>query len=165
MDRVKNEFFGRERLLREVVAGVLASQPASFSLVGSKLSGKSRLLDYLATQLVDNGWRLKELHRELVTSATYRQTALRAMPDKARVVDPANHLLWKMPTRRLEAEQIRDAMLVASGTLSFTVGGEGVDAAQPRRAIYTKVIRNKKDVLLEVFDVADGFPMPANRAS
>jgi hypothetical protein len=49
MDQVKNQFFGRERLLREVVAGVLAPQPASFSLVGSKLSGKSRLLDYLAT--------------------------------------------------------------------------------------------------------------------
>lgn len=152
VNRLWQQHFGR---------GIVGT-PSDFGNLGERPS-HPELLDYLATQLIDNGWRLKELHRELVTSATYRQTALRAMPDKARIVDPANHLLWKMPTRRLEAEQIRDAMLVASGTLSYTVGGEGVDAAQPRRAIYTKVIRNKKDALLEVFDVADGLSTTPQR--
>jgi hypothetical protein len=61
-----------------------------------------------------------------------------------------------MNTRRLEAEQIRDAMLAVSGELRITPGGEGVAADQPRRSIYTRFIRNKKDPLLEVFDVADG---------
>lgn len=114
------------------------------------------LLDYLAALLVDNQWKLKPVHRAMVLSATYRQTALRPMPDRARIVDPTNRLLWRMNTRRLEAEQIRDAMLVASGELDLTAGGPSVDASKPRRSIYTKVLRNKKDALLEVFDVADG---------
>ena len=49
MNRRKDQFFGRERVLREITEGVLATQPASFSLVGAKLAGKSRLLDYLAS--------------------------------------------------------------------------------------------------------------------
>jgi mono/diheme cytochrome c family protein len=145
VNRVWQQHFGRG----------LVGTSSDFGKLGERPS-HPELLDYLASQFVDSGWRLKDLHRAIVTSATYRQTALRSMPEEARVIDPTNRLLWRMNTRRLEAEQIRDAMLAASGELSLAAGGEGVEAAQPRRSIYTKVYRNKKDALLEVFDVADG---------
>jgi mono/diheme cytochrome c family protein len=145
VNRVWQQHFGRG----------LVGTSSDFGKLGERPS-HPELLDYLAAQFVDSGWHLKDLHRAIVTSATYRQTALRSMPEKARVIDPTNRLLWRMNTRRLEAEQIRDAMLAASGELSLAAGGEGVDAAQPRRSIYTKIYRNKKDALLEVFDVADG---------
>lgn len=115
------------------------------------------LLDWLAATFVENGWRFKPLHRQIVTSATYRQNALRPMPAAARQADPQNRLLWRMSIRRLDAEQIRDAMLVASGELDAKAGGPSADINSTRRSIYCRVVRNARDPLLEVFDVADGF--------
>lgn len=145
VNRVWQQHFGR---------GLVATS-SDFGNLGERPS-HPELLDYLTTQFVDGGWRLKELHRLLVLSATYRQTALQPISEHAKVIDPTNRLLWRMNTRRLEAEQIRDAMLATSGDLVTAAGGEGVEASQPKRSIYTKVMRNKKDPLLEVFDVADG---------
>jgi hypothetical protein len=68
-----------------------------------------------------------------------------------------------MNIRRLRAEQLRDAMLLAAGELNLTTGGESVDSAQPRRSIYLKVLRNSPDGLLEAFDGADGFNSMAKR--
>ncbi len=81
------------------------------------------LLDWLARDLVQGGWTLKRLHREMVTSATYRQSSLH--PDAERLVDrdPDNLLLWRADRRRLEAESLRDAILAASGELDTRVGG------------------------------------------
>jgi mono/diheme cytochrome c family protein len=115
------------------------------------------LLDWLAREFIDGGWRFKRLHRLIVTSATYRQSALRPMPQRAASEDPNNRLLWRMNVRRLDAEQIRDATLAASGQLDLSVGGASVNASTPRRSIYTKFIRNSRDPLLAVFDGADGF--------
>src|SRR5690606_38854370 len=134
--------------------GIVATA-SDFGTLGERPSHPD-LLDYLTRELVDGGWTLKRIHRLIVTSSTYRQTALQAPSEQAKLVDPSNRLLWRMNTRRLEAEQIRDAMLVVSDELIPTMGGEGVDHNQPRRSIYTKVLRNRKDPLLEVFDVADG---------
>jgi hypothetical protein len=146
VNRLWQQHFGR---------GIVGTA-SDFGTLGERPS-HPELLDYLASQLVRGGWHLKDIHREIVLSATYRQTALRPIPDKAKLVDPANRLLWRMNTRRLEAEQIRDAMLAVSGDLNLAAFGEGVDAdKQPRRSIYTKFMRNRKDALLEVFDVADG---------
>jgi mono/diheme cytochrome c family protein len=145
VNRVWQQHFGR---------GIVATA-SDFGALGDRPS-HPELLDYLATRFVQTGWRMKALHRLMVTSATYRQTALVPTPKMALQVDPANRLLWRMNTRRLEAEQIRDAMLQASGELDLTAGGEGVEPDRPRRSIYTRVFRNTKDPLLSVFDVPDG---------
>ncbi len=115
------------------------------------------LLDWLARRFVADGWSLKRLHRLIVTSATYQQTALVSISELARLKDPDNRLLWKMPIRRLEAEQIRDAMLAVSGELDLKTGTPSVAAEKPRRAIYVKVLRNHRDPLMAAFDASDGF--------
>ena len=66
------------------------------------------------------------MHRLIMTSAAYRQSALRPAPEAARLKDPENRLLWRMNTRRLDAEQIRDAMLAVSGELDPAMGGPAV---------------------------------------
>ncbi len=115
-----------------------------------------QLLDYLAHQLAAHDFRLKPIHRLMVTSAAYRQAS--RGPELAASVarDPANKFLARMTVRRLAAEQIRDAALAVSGELDPQVGGEGAEPADPRRSIYVKVFRNKRDPLLEVFDVPEG---------
>lgn len=133
----------------------LVRTPSDFGHLGEPPT-HPELLDWLAVYFVEQGWRLKPLHRLLMTSATYRQTALRAMPEVARKNDPENRWLWRMPLHRLDAEQIRDAALAASGELKQADGGPSVDASANRRSIYLKVFRNRHDPLLDVFDVADG---------
>lgn len=82
------------------------------------------LLDYLAARFVENGWSIKKLQREILLSATYRQSS-DERPDVAKV-DPQNKLLAVYPRKRLEAEEIRDALLYASGQLNDVVGGPAV---------------------------------------
>ena len=115
------------------------------------------LLDWLACRFIADGWRFKPLHRLIVTSATYRQASRHPGIDLARQKDPDNRWLWHTPVRRLDAEQIRDAMLAVSGELDLTAGGPSVNPSQPRRSIYTKAIRNTRDPVLDVFDIADPF--------
>lgn len=115
------------------------------------------LLDWLASRFVADGWSFKKLHRLIMTSATYRQSAVRPMPETARMKDPDDRWLWRFNTRRLDAEQIRDAMLAVSGELQADAGGPSVDATAPRRSIYTKVLRNHPDPVLEAFDSPDSF--------
>lgn len=80
------------------------------------------LLEWLARDLVQNGWKLKRLHRLILTSATYHQASTGITPPAQ---DPDNRLLWKMRPQRLEAEILRDAMLSVSGTLNLTPYGPG----------------------------------------
>jgi mono/diheme cytochrome c family protein len=87
------------------------------------------LLDWLAGQFVRSHWKIKALHRLIVTSATYRQSA-RITSDKLER-DPANRLLARGPRFRIEAEMIRDVALAASGLLSAKVGGPSVFPYQP----------------------------------
>ncbi|MBX3442849.1 MAG: PSD1 domain-containing protein [Planctomyces sp.] len=127
------------------------------------------LLDALAVQLKDGGWRLKSLHREIVLSATYRQAGVAGQDAQsprlrlASQVDPENRWLWRAPLRRLAAEQIRDAALLVSGELDLAAGGEGGDHAGVRRSIYTKVIRNRRDPLQDVFDYPERIASVAER--
>lgn len=88
------------------------------------------LLDWLARELIDSGWRLKHMHRLMVTSATYRQSS-RSSPAAA-AQDPRNELLGFYPRRRLTAEQIRDNALAISGLLNAEMGGPGVRPYQPK---------------------------------
>ena len=92
------------------------------------------LLDWLAATLVENGWRFKPIHRLILLSDTYRQSSLGRVSDPDPRVgghdpardDPENRLLWRFNRRRLEAEEIRDAMLAVSGRLNMHAGGPSV---------------------------------------
>jgi mono/diheme cytochrome c family protein len=134
------------------------------------------LLEWLAAEFVENGWRIKPLIRQLVTSAAYRQATYRIAlgasqsPDPA-AVDPANDLLWKMRLRRLESEIVRDAILATSGKLNSVASGPPIlTRARPdglvvvdkdklampadawRRSVYLLARRAYNLSLLTVFD-------------
>ncbi|WP_165251292.1 PSD1 and planctomycete cytochrome C domain-containing protein [Paludisphaera soli] len=149
VNRVWQDHFGRGLVATSNDFGKLGEAPSH-----------PELLDWLARRFVADGRRFKALHRLMVTSTTYRQSAFRpeSEVEAARLVDPANRLLWKRPVMRLEAEEVRDAMLAASGELAPTRGGPAADAAAtPRRSIDCKVVRNRRDPILDAFDAPDGF--------
>jgi hypothetical protein len=99
--------------------------PNNFGSMGARPT-HPELLDWLATWLVEHDWSLKQLHRLIMTSATYEQAG--KSPERERVdkVDPGNSLLAYFPARRLSAEEIRDSMLAISGELNLEMGGPGV---------------------------------------
>ncbi|MCI0359569.1 MAG: PSD1 and planctomycete cytochrome C domain-containing protein [Planctomycetaceae bacterium] len=134
----------------------LCESPSDFGRLGQPPS-HPELLDYLASDLLTNNWSLKRLHRRIVTSAAYRQVSHGPAVAASAAKDPLNRLFARMSVRRLSAEQIRDAAIAATGELDPRVGGEGGDwGKSARRAIYLKVLRNKQDATLDVFDVPDG---------
>jgi hypothetical protein len=97
------------------------------------------LLDWLAVELMDNGWHMKPLHRLIVTSATYRAASgAGGASELAR--DPDNRWLWHFPARRLEAEAVRDAVLFTAGELDLTRGGLEIEVVREpeskRRSLY-----------------------------
>ncbi len=155
-------------------AGIVATSN-DFGLNGAGPS-HPELLDYLTRWFLDHGWRTKPLHRLIVLSRTYRAASEHAQWDQCAAVDPDNRLLWRAPLRRLQAESIRDALLVVSGRLNTSVGGpgffellpEGMGADYPffswrpspqdqrrRRSLYMFQRRNLVHPLMEAFDVAD----------
>jgi hypothetical protein len=140
----------------------IVSTSSDFGRLGDAPS-HPELLDWLAHWFVENGWSLKRLHRLIVTSSTYQQAAVVPTPDAARLKDPENRWLWHMPIRRLDAEQIRDAALAVSDELELAAGGPSVDTTRPRRTIFTKVIRNVRDPLMDVFDAPDNFNSTSSR--
>ena len=138
----------------------LAANSSDFGHLGEPPS-HPELLDWLAARLVRDGWSLKQLHRWILTSATYAQAATRGSEGSA--MDPENRWLGRFSTRRLEAEQIRDALFAVTGELDLTSGGPAADATRPRRTVYTRVTRNVRDPLLDVFDAPDSFSSTAQR--
>jgi hypothetical protein len=116
VNRLWQQHFGR---------GIVAT-PSDFGLQGERPT-HPELLDWLAVELVENGWSLKHIHRLMVTSATYRMSSFVESDDRlaahAAKVDPDNKLLWKANRRRLEGESIRDAMLQISGELNLEMHG------------------------------------------
>lgn len=148
--------------------------PNDFGLNGG-FPTHPELLDFLANELVANGWRIKPVQRLIVSSATYRQSSHSKNSEHARRTDPENVWLWKFPRRRLEAEAVRDSLLAVSGTLNLKAGGPSVmvpvdaelvellykpsqwtvteDASEHfRRSIYLIAKRNLCLPFLEVFD-------------
>jgi mono/diheme cytochrome c family protein len=118
------------------------------------------LLDWLTAELVENGWRMKPIHRLIVLSATYRlSSADGAAGQLNRRIDPENLYLWRMNSRRLEAEAVRDCVLAAAETLDRTRGGpeihEGDGQTVLRRSLYFRLTPNDKMKFLELFDAAD----------
>ncbi len=123
------------------------------------------LLDFLTSRFVANGWHLKPLHRDLMLSATYRQTARREPSTEIAKVDPSNKYLWRFNPRRLDAEQVRDALLAASGELDPKSGGPAEDGNGTRRSVYTMKKRNNPNELLRALDAPAGFASTAERQS
>ena len=140
----------------------LTTTASDFGTLGDKPS-HPELLDWLAHHFTTNGWSLKKLHRLILKSAAWRQSHLSPVAERARMADPENRLLWRWTTRRLEAEQIRDAIFQATGELDLEAGGAGVDSSKPRRTIYTKILRNVRDPLTDVFDAPQNFQSTASR--
>ena len=152
--------------------GLVASS-GDFGSRGGKPS-HPELLDWLARAFVESGWSIKQMHRLMVLSATYRQACV--VNQEGSSVDPQNQLLWRMPRRRLSAEEIRDALLALGGSLDVTMGGSdfdyeaiqaGGDADRelyalgsrptfphPKRSVYMPVIRNFRPEILRLFDGA-----------
>ncbi|MEX1095836.1 MAG: DUF1553 domain-containing protein [Planctomycetales bacterium] len=134
----------------------------SFGATGEKPS-HPLLLDWLADRFVEDGWSVKRAIRRIMLSKTYQQAVVEN--PKASAVDPENRLLWRMNRRRLDAESIRDTVLLLSGSLDETAGGPSVpDSLQfeqvyehtsLRRSVYLPVLRNRLHELLFVFDFAN----------
>jgi hypothetical protein len=166
-NRVWNYHFGR---------GIVAT-PNDFGRMGSRPSHPD-LLDHLANSFVDNGWKLKFLHRQILLSNAYQQASHSPIEKLAAETDPENKLLWKFSRRRLSAEEIRDAALSIAGRLNPQAGGPSIivpveqelvnllykpsqwavtpdPAEHDRRSIYLIAKRNLRLPFMEVFDAPD----------
>ncbi|MEO1995200.1 MAG: DUF1549 and DUF1553 domain-containing protein, partial [Planctomycetaceae bacterium] len=165
VNRVWYHHFGR---------GIVGT-PNDFGAMGDSVSHPD-LLDWLAVEFIESGWNVKHLHRLMVLSATYRQSSQssRQKTSLAQAVDPQNLLLWRANRRRIEAEVLRDSLLVVGGGLNRAMGGPGVRLPLPpeiaalqykgqwqpddaparfnQRSIYMFVKRNIQNPLLENFD-------------
>ncbi len=133
----------------------IVDSPSNLGFAGERAS-HPELLDYLANRFVDGGLSIKKLHREILLSAAYQSSSDSAAANAEK--DPANRLYWRVDRHRLDAEQIRDAMLAASGALDLKMGGPSVElgAGGVRRTVYGKVSRYRLDEYLQLFD----FPSP-----
>ena len=155
----------------------IVSTPNDFGHTGQPPS-HPRLLDWLASELIRNGWSLKHLHRLVVTSRTYRLSS--SPPGQMQFgnpqsSDPGNTLYWRQNLRRLDAESLRDAMLAVSGDINLEMGGRGIfprlsagvlssqsrpgsgwdesdDAQLGRRSVYIYVKRTLGVPIMEAFD-------------
>ncbi|MCR9294407.1 MAG: PSD1 and planctomycete cytochrome C domain-containing protein [bacterium] len=114
------------------------------------------LLDHLAIKLMDQGWSLKELIRNIVLSDCYAQQSLEH--EQGQRIDPANRLYWRMNRRRLDFEALRDTLLVVTGQLDGQMGGKSqpILAANeaPRRTVYSYIDRQNLPSIFRTFDMA-----------
>jgi hypothetical protein len=149
----------------------LVGTPSDFGVMGERPANPA-LLDYLAATFADDAWSIKKLHRRIMLSSTYQESA-RFDPEAAKV-DPDDRLAWRYARHRLEGEAIRDSILEVSGRLNLKMGGPGVfpplpagvetrggwnkeeDASEAdRRSVYVFVRRNTRYPMFEVFDMPD----------
>ncbi len=171
VNRVWQYHFGR---------GIVGT-PSDFGHNG-ELPTHPELLDWLADDFMTHGWRLKRLHRLMVTSYTYRQAS--AARPQGMAKDTGNQLLWRMPLRRMEAEAIRDAILQTSGKLDRRMGGPSFQLFQYnvvnvaiytplenygpetwRRSVYQQAARSIHDELLSAFDCPESSQRAPRRDS
>ncbi|MEX2581057.1 MAG: PSD1 and planctomycete cytochrome C domain-containing protein [Verrucomicrobiales bacterium] len=129
------------------------------------------LLDWLAVEFVDRGWSVKEMHRLMMNSRAYRQSS-RISEDRL-AADPENHLLSRMPLRRMDAEALRDSLIFVAGKLDDTPGGppdpvsvdrDGLVSVDPtvnggwRRSVYAQYRRTEIPTMMETFDYPEMGP-------
>lgn len=151
VNRVWLHHFGR---------GIVAT-PGDFGRLGNTPS-HPEVLQWLAKELIEKQWSLKDLHRTILTSTVYRQSSSRNSVGDT--LDPDNLLYWRKPIQRLDAEVVRDAMLQTAGDLNRTMYGSplalieddagqvSIDPNQPRRSLYAKWRRTQPVALLQTFD-------------
>ncbi|MCA9071626.1 MAG: DUF1553 domain-containing protein, partial [Planctomycetaceae bacterium] len=138
------------RLWQHHMGRGIVSTPSDFGSQGTRPT-HPELLDFLANELIRGGWKLKPIHKLILTSAVYRQSGEDNLI--AAKVDPENHLWWHRGATRLEAEVIRDALLSVSGSLDQTMFGKGsLDQENPRRSVYLTVKRSSLIPILQLFD-------------
>ncbi len=158
----------------------LVTTPNDFGFSGGQPS-HPELLDYLASRLIESNWSLKSIHRLIVSSATWQQAT--TINDAAEAIDAGNRLLWRGNRTRLDAETLRDSILLAAGQLNDTVGGPSYqdfktfnfnsqfyDMIDPvgdefnRRTVYRMVIRSGRNRMLDAFDCPDPSATAPKRA-
>jgi cytochrome c553 len=149
-------------------AGLVRS-PDNFGALGDRPINQ-QLLDWLAVRFVESGWSLKAMHRLILLSSTYQMSG--AYDERAALVDPEDRLHWRWQRRRLDAEEVRDALLAVSGQLDSAMGGSlmqggnrGYVPGYPnssydnyesrRRSVYLPVIRSDLYRVFQAFDFAD----------
>jgi hypothetical protein len=180
----------------------LVETPSDFGRSGMKPS-HPELLDWLAAEFIRSGWSVKAMHRLIVLSAAYRQGSvqysvtsnqsqkrsaaqlntgsLNTEYSKAQQLDADVRLLWRFPSRRLEAETIRDAMLAVSGQLNLKMYGRGYNLFAQRgglsgftpvesfkddglrRMIYAHKVRREREAVFGAFDCPDAGQSTARR--
>ena len=141
----------------------LAPNASDFGRLGEPPS-HPELLDWLAEEFMAKGWDQKAMHRLVLTSATYRQSSRHPESNAGNLKDPQNTLLWRFQPQRLEAEQIRDALFAATGELKVEKrAGPGQVYSEPIRSIFTRIMRNNRDPLADVFDAPQWFGSAASR--
>jgi mono/diheme cytochrome c family protein len=165
VNRIWQHHFGR---------GIVASSN-NFGNIGDRPT-HPELLDWLATKFMADGWKLKSMHKLIMLSSTYRMSS--AADQKGLAKDPANKLLWRFDMRRLSAEEIRDSILAANGSLNLKLGGPSYYPLVPkevlagqsrpgngwgnsseeeraRRAVYIFIKRSLVEPMMADFDFAD----------
>jgi hypothetical protein len=141
------------RLWQHHLGRGIVSTPNDFGTQGDRPT-HPELLDYLASELIRGGWKLKPIQKLIMTSSVYMEDSQVIAADEA--IDSDNKLLWHRSPQRLEAEAIRDAMLVVGGSLDATMFGPGtLDEASARRSVYLTVKRSKAIPLMQVFDAPE----------
>lgn len=139
----------------------LVATPNDFGAQGEPPT-HPELLEWLAGELVRGGWRLKPLHKLIVTSAVYLESA-QVDPARERA-DPANLLLGRREVRRLEAEAIRDTLLATAGLLDRRMYGPGtLDEGMTRRSVYFFIKRSRLIPMMQVFDAPEPLLSAASR--
>ncbi len=156
----------------------IVETPNDFGKMGSPPT-HPELLDWLAVEFRDGGQSLKKLHKLIVTSSAYRQTADPSpeLLQKSLPIDGDNRYLWRMNRRKLEAEAIRDSILAISGQLDLSMGGPSFqdfvvekpehsphyeyqlhdpeDPKSHRRSIYRFIVRSQQQPFMTTLDCAD----------
>ena len=157
----------------------LVRSPDNFGLLGEQPT-HPELLDWLAAEFVEGGWSIKALHRKILLSSTYQMST--AANPQAEALDPDNRLLWRMNRRRLEAEAIRDSLLVCGGSLNAEMRGsllptenrayvtstanvDPVAYVTSRRSVYVPVVRSALYDVFQAFDFADPSALSGKRQS
>jgi hypothetical protein len=133
----------------------IVDTPSNFGIGGERPTDPE-LLEYLAGWFVKDGMSIKKLHKQIMLSAVYQLSTETDNEDLAK--DSGDRLYWRMDRKRMDAEQIRDAVLMVAGNLDTSLGGPSADLTPgfTRRTVYGKVSRYKLDEYLQLFD----FPTP-----
>ena len=136
----------------------LVATPHDFGRNGKRPT-HPELLDWLASELIAGGWRMKAIHRLIVTSAAYRMRSHAALDHPNHHRDPENQSYWRFPPARMEAEVVRDSLLATLGILDPHMGGPDLDFTQgfttTRRSIYLSHHGEGRMQFLELFDAPD----------